>query len=380
MSLFKLPDLGEGLPDATIREWYVKPGDTVSIDQPLVAMETAKALVDVPAPQDGVIAQCHGDVGDTIDTGDPLLTFVSKNKDASAEAPKASSDGGTVVGVIDDSETLITQDAIAVAQTNAPRVLATPAIRQLALHLGVDIDSLKAPGQCVSTDEVKAAAKRRAPVSQAKKSFSGDALALSPARRAMIQSMEASQASVVPVTLTGEANIQAWLGKEDMSCRILKALCEALKAEPNLNAFFDADKATLYRQEHVNCGIAVDTPDGLFVPVIRDMDTLSSEQQRSVINRFKEQAANKSFPADDLKGASIILSNIGTVAGLHANPILPPPMVCIVATGRARDMVVPIDGKPSVCRILPISVTIDHRAITGGELSRFLKAFISSLE
>lgn len=380
MSIFRLPDLGEGLPDATVREWYVKPGDTVTIDQPLVAMETAKALVDVPSPQNGVIAELHGDVDDLLDTGSALVTFESE-KTADTTPATNSGDGGTVVGVIDSSETLIAADSIVQATHDAPRALATPAVRQLAMQLGVAIDSIKPAGSCVSVYDVKAAAKYVAPKTNAKTaSFSGDPLTLNSARRAMIQSMQASQGQVVPVTLTGEANIQSWLGKEDMSCRILKALCEASKAEPNLNAHFDADNATLYRHQHVNCGVAVDTPEGLFVPVIHQADTLNAAQQRDIINRYKEQAASKSIPAADLKGATIILSNIGTVAGLHANPILIPPMVCIVATGRARDAVIPVDGEPSICRLLPLSVTIDHRAITGGELSRFLKALITALE
>lgn len=380
MSIFRLPDLGEGLPDATIREWYIKVGDTVTIDQPLVAMETAKALVDVPSPQNGVIAKLHGDVDDVLDTGSALITFESEEAADAVSAPE-SGDSGTVVGVIDSSETLIAADSIVQASHDGPRVLATPAVRQLATQLGVAIDSIKPAGSCVSKEDVKAAAKRVTPkASTPTSTFSGDALALNSARRAMIQSMQASQAQVVPVTLTGEANIQGWVGKEDMSCRILKALCAACKAEPNLNAYFDADNATLYRQEHVNCGIAVDTPEALFVPVIHNADTLDASQQRDVINRYKEQAASKSIPAADLKGATIILSNIGTVAGLHANPILIPPMVCIVATGRARDAVVPVNGEAQVCRLLPLSVTIDHRAITGGELSRFLKALISALE
>jgi len=381
MSIFRLPDLGEGLPDATVREWYVKVGDTVTVDQPLVAMETAKALVDVPSPQNGVIAELHGTVDDVLDTGSVLITFESE-KSAQAESASESGDSGTVVGVIDSSETLIAADSIVQATHDGPRVLATPAVRQLATQLGVAIDSIKPAGSCVSREDIKAAAKHVRPKATANpiSSFSGDALALNSARRAMIQSMQASQAQVVPVTLTGEANIQAWVGKEDMSCRILKALCAACKAEPNLNAHFDADNATLYRQEHVNCGMAVDTPEGLFVPVIHQADTLNAAEQRDIINRYKEQAASKSIPAADLKGATIILSNIGTVAGLHANPILIPPMVCIVATGRARDAVVPVNGEAQICRLLPLSVTIDHRAITGGELSRFLKALITALE
>ena len=379
MKTFFLPDLGEGLPDAVIREWYIKEGDTVAIDQPLVAMETAKALVDIPAPYAGIIHKLHGKEGDTIDTGDALIEFASK-----AEDTPTSADSGTVVGKIDSSETLITSKATQhVSNKHSSGIKATPAVRMLAKQLGVDLATLATDGQSITAAQVKVAASQSTTATTAQpnqQNFNGTAYALPPSRRAMIQAMQLSHDNVVPVTLTGEANIHAWTGKQDMTVRLVQAVCAASQAEPNLNALFDLKAATLYQQEQVNIAIAVDTPEGLFVPVLKAADQKDAAGIRAEINRFKAQAADKTFPPEDLKGSSILLSNVGSIAGTFATPIVMPPMVCSIAIGRAADKLVLQDGVPSNQRVIPISITTDHQAITGGEMSRFLAAFISALE
>jgi 2-oxoisovalerate dehydrogenase E2 component (dihydrolipoyl transacylase) len=376
MSVFKLPDLGEGLPDAVIREWYVAEGDMVVVDQPLVAMETAKALVDVPAPHAGKIAKLHGGVDDTIDTGDALITFESDEAAESAEE-----DAGTVVGDIESSNRVIASEKSSMQQLrdkgNTGGIKATPQVRMLAQQLGVDLSALDTSP--ITAEHVKQAAGMGKKQKRPQQNFTGKAIKLSQVRRAMVQSMEHSLSEIVPVTLVDDANIQAWAGKQDMTVRILRAVAKACQEEPSMNAFFDSAGECIYQQEQINIGLAVDTPDGLYVPVMKDITNRSDEDLRAQINNFKEYAKNKSFPAEELKGATILLSNFGTFAGRYASPVLVPPLVGIIGVGKARNEPTAQGDSVQVSRVLPLSVTADHRAVTGGEISRFLAALLKNL-
>lgn len=342
MIIFKLPDLGEGLPDAIIREWYVKPGDTVKADQPLVSMETAKALVDVPSPQKGEIETLFGDTGDTIETGQPLVGFVSADGD------------------------------IAAASTETARVEATPAVRALAKKLGVDLASIAAQGQRITAAEVEAAAQKQAGTTAGWE-------VLSPARRAMALSMTASHQHIAPITLCDDADISAWDATQDITIRLVRAIVAACAAAPILNAEFDDAKMACRFHSEVNLGIAIDTEHGLYVPVIKNAAALSDSDLRAKINQFKQQAQEKSIAAADLHGGTIVLSNYGSLAGRYGTPIIVPPMIAIVGVGKARDEVVAVAGKPEIHRIMPLSVSVDHRAATGGDAARFLKVLLTEL-
>jgi len=375
MKVFKLPDLGEGLPDAIIREWYVKVGDNVKTDQPIVAMETAKALVDVPAPFDGVIEKLFGNVNDTIETGDALIGFEGEGKIEEAK------DAGTVVGAIEESEMVLKESAAGITPGKiSERARATPAVRALAKRLGVDLSTITPKGDRITATDVEQAVGKSVEASVYEMGEESDMQALTPVRHAMVLSMTKSHHEIVPVTLSDDADIHAWKGKGNITIRIIRAIVDACKAEPMLNATFDSQHLRYRLNDAVHLGIAVDTKHGLYVPVIKDIETLSDERIREKINQFKTQAEEKSIAQKDLHGASIILSNFGAIAGRYANTIILPPMVSIIGVGKLRDEVVAFEGKPTVHPILPLSVTADHRAATGGELARFLKALIESLE
>ena len=377
MKIFKLPDLGEGLPDAIIREWYIKPGDAVEKDQPLVSMETAKALVDVPAPFDGKIEKCFGEVDETIETGNPLIGFEGE---AEAEEVK---DTGTVVGKIEQSDqVLANKPKRTKTNTNGnTRVKATPAVRALARQLGVDLSTIASTGERITAEEVEAAASTPKKMTPPKpKIDSSNWTPLSGVKKAMVMSMQQSHQDIVPVTLIDDADISAWEGKQDITVRIIRAMIAACKAEPALNALFDGDTMRVHQEEKINLGLAVDMPHGLFVPVIKDTENKSDAELRDTIQRFKKQAETKSLPKEDLHGASIVLSNFGAIAGKYANPIILPPTVAIIGIGRLHKAVVPdANDQPVVHRIMPLSLTVDHRAITGGEAARFLAAMINAL-
>lgn len=387
MNIFKLPDLGEGLPDAEIHEWHVKEGDTVKTDQLLVSMETAKAVVDVPSPCDGVIAKLHGKAGDVIDVGSPLVEFVS---DAPAATPTPTKHvGATVAGNIEVGDKILQENAagVALSDTGTQQPMILPALRLLADKLGLSLSQIRGSGSQgqITIDDFANAIKTKmtgsavnaAPVHSAPPS--GNYHPLKGVRKAMALSMKASHEQVVPVTIVDDADISAWLKGTDITCRMIRAITVACAAEPVMNAWFDGASLSIDIKSQVNLGIAMDSDDGLFVPVIKNAGALSFEALRTTINRYKEEVKARSIPKDDLKEASITLSNFGTFAGRYASPIVVPPMVTIIGSGRLREQVVLLNGEAFAHRVMPLSVTFDHRAATGGEASRFLKAMIDDL-
>ncbi len=369
MNIFNLPDLGEGLPDAEIHEWFVKEGDVVVVDQPLASMETAKAVVDVPCPQSGTISKLYGKPGDIIKTGEPLVSFEST-------ATKAS-DKGTVVGNLEESSE-ITEDNFTIGvQTSAKaRIKATPVVKMLAKKLGVDLSSLKGTGDfgVITREDVQTQADKNSKIPEGYEPLRG-------VRRAMLNSMVQSHAEVVPVSIFDEADIHNWQPGTDITVRLIRAITDAVQKEPALNAWFDTKHGARQCFKQVNLGLAMDNDEGLFVPVIHDAVKHSDAELRSIINEFKKSVANRGISAEKLKGATITLSNFGKFAGRFASPIIVPPMVAILAVGRLYKGVVANDsGTIEAHNMLPLSISFDHRAVTGGEATRFLGAVIESLQ
>lgn len=383
MDIFYLPDLGEGLPDAEIHTWFVQEGDTVTLDQPLVSMETAKAVVDVPAPQNGIIAKLYGKAGDVIKTGEPLLAFVSE---------QARPDQGTVVGNLEESkDTSVDHFTIGALPGTTTRPKATPHVRLLAKKLGVDLTKIQGSGDhgVITKHDVEHAAQDSNVASSlsfvaCNPGFDAELPAgfepLHGIRRAMLTSMRQAHAEVVPVTIFDEADIDAWQHETDITVRLIRALITACQQEPTLNAWFDSKHSALKCFKEINLGLAMDNTEGLFVPVIHDVTRYSDEDLRKCINEYKQLVAERTIPADQLKGATITLSNFGKFAGRFASPIIVPPTVAILAVGRLYEGVVAYQGQPAVHRLLPLSLSFDHRIITGGEATRFLGAVIAALE
>lgn len=384
MTIFNLPDLGEGLPDAIIREWHVAVGDTVEVDATMVSMETAKALVEVPAPFSGTVVKCFGEVDDTILTGSPLIelapltTATTEPTQASAApASRADSDEGTVVGQIETTNTVT--EAPSVLLTSAAAAPISPGVYALARRLKVDL-SLFPADQKITAAMVEAqhSAQPAAPRT-ASAALPADALPLTGPRQAMVHSMTHAHANVVPVTLCDEADITHFEKKDKITLRVIRALAAACRVEPMLNAAFHPEQMAYVPQAKLNLGLAIDTPHGLYVPVIRDVDALDDEALAAQIRTYKEQAIEKRIPQADLHGATLTLSNFGTLAGRFATPVVIPPMISIVGIGKTHSGVQWVDGTAVESRLLPISITADHRAVTGGEISRFLSALIAHL-
>ncbi len=369
MKVFNLPDLGEGLPDAQIREWHVKPGDIVEIDQPLVAMETAKAVVEVPSPWAGEIGELHGSVDDIIDTGAQLVTFKTIT---STHAEKK--DTGTVVGHIERTNAVVPETAQVFERTSSQNIKATPAVKQLAKQLNVDLTQITGtgPNNTITAQDVKQA------TTQVSAKPAADFEPLKGVRRSMMQTMVKSHQEIVPATIFDEADIAAWADNQDITLRIIRAITHACKIEPSLNAWYDSAAQARKLFTDVNLGLAIDSDEGLFVPVIEKAQ--NNSELRNIINTYKTQVKNRSIPTEKLSGATISLSNFGVFAGQFATPVVVPPQVAIIGIGKIKDAAVVYQEQIVVHKMIPISLTFDHRAVTGGEASRFLYALMQDLK
>ena len=371
MTIFHLPDLGEGLPEAEIVEWHVTLGETIAKDAPLVAVETAKAIVDIPSPYSGKVNKLFGERGDIMQTGDPLVEFLLEGE--KAPPTRDDKDKGTVVGEVKSGREIIHEAPTGLGPTGLG-VRATPAVRALAHRLDVDLGIVtpSGPDGIITAGDVQRVARILAEV--------GPMEPLRGVRRAMARTMAQAHAEVVTVTVSDDADIDLWDKNEDITLRLIRAIVAGCKSQPSLNAWYDAHAVARRVLEKIHLGIAVDTQEGLFVPVIRDVSSLNIADLRKKLDTIKEAVRTRTIPADALRGYTITLSNFGKFAGRYADPVVVPPTVAIVGAGKIRDGVVAEHGQPAVHRILPLSLSFDHRAVTGGEATRFLAAVITDLE
>ncbi|MDA8562104.1 2-oxo acid dehydrogenase subunit E2 [Gammaproteobacteria bacterium] len=370
MKIFNLPDLGEGLAEAEIREWFKKEGDIVDVDEPLLSMETAKALVDVPSPYAGRIIKLYGNKNDIIQTHSPLVEF----EDTTTSNLK---DSKTVVGNLEETEIILDDSNVSIGSSSgvSPSIKVIPSVRILAKKLNVDLSEINPTGSNgqITIDDIK------------KYSKGGDVsnsnvLSLKGVRLSMSKAMTKSHQEVVSVTISDDADISNLHPDVDLTVYIIKSIAFGCKAEPKLNCWFDGEKMELKLNEKVDLGLAIDTNDGLFVPVIKDIENKSNKDLRSEINKLKVEAKEKTLRLNALSGATITLSNFGVFSGKYATPIVVPPMVSIVGVGKHRKITGVKDDKIVIKRIIPLSISFDHRAITGGEATRFLSAIINFLE
>jgi 2-oxoisovalerate dehydrogenase E2 component (dihydrolipoyl transacylase) len=290
--------------EATIHEWHVKTGDNVKTDQLMVSVETAKAVVEVPSPYDGIIKQLFGKAGDVIKTGEALI-----------EIETQSAETATVAGKLETSDIILEPETFTQANTTS--------------------------------------------------AWQSNAEKLSGIRLSMSQNMRRAADEVVSASIFDEADISNWAEKTDITARLIQALCYACEKEPTLNSWFDGRQQKRLIHKDVHLGLALDTPQGLLVPVIKNAEKKSAADLRTIINQFK----TTHLTPDHFQGGTITLSNIGTMAGYFATPIILPPTVAIIASGKINKQT----------KKLPLSISFDHRTVTGGEASRFLGAMMESL-
>lgn len=366
MKTFNLPDLGEGLSEAEIVEWHIKPGDEVTVDKPLVSVETDKAIVDIPSPSAGRVTRLFGKVGDIVKAGKPLVEF--------ADGDEKSIDAGTVVGEVKSSDEKIDEKPSVIENRKGIRVKATPAVRALAHRLEVELENVSPSGreETITISDVERVSRRLMEL--------GPPEILRGPRRTMALSMTRAHAEVVPATIMDDADIEHWPEGTDFMVRMMRAIVSACQAEPALNAWYDAHSLSRRLLEKIDIAIAIDTPDGLFAPVLRDVSNHDDDDLRAGIDLLKKHVGNRSVHRDELREYTITLSNYGSIAGRYAVPVLIPPTVAIVGCGRIKKRAVPKDNVLAMHRVMPLTLTFDHRAVTGGEAGRFLTEIINDLE
>ncbi|WP_199221308.1 dihydrolipoamide acetyltransferase family protein [Maritimibacter sp. 55A14] len=240
-------------------------------------------------------------------------------------------------------------------------------MRRLAREKGVDLSTVtgSGPGGAVVSSDIEAAASGLTGGEE-----------LRGVRRAMAKAMARAHANVVPATVTDRADISAWPEGEEPTPRLVRAIAFACAEEPALNAWFDGGRRQLH--DHVDLAIAVDTEDGLFAPVLRDIGGTADID--AGIAQLRHAVETRSIAPEDMKGATITLSNFGMLGGEFAALVVSPPQVAILGAGRISEACLAEDGQPVVRRVMPLSLTFDHRAVTGGEAARFLAALRTDLE
>jgi len=427
---FKFPDVGEGITEGEIVKWRVKEGDSVKEDQVLLEIETDKAIVEIPSPYAGKIAKLYHKEGDTVKVGEVLVAIakagerVTTESDVeSAEKEKALSRGlpptstkehytASVVGQLEEApEEIKPQEAKTgpspLIQSTPPEhpahILTTPGVKRLARDLHVDLTKITGTGhegRITEEDVRKAAAQKgieeiQPAVKISKKyDFYGyvERIPLKGVRKTTAQHMVKSENTAVHVTHMDEADVTelvAMREKEKSKAKdvhltylpfIVKAVIAALREHPLLNATLDDEHEEIIVKKYYNIGVAVDTPDGLIVPVVKNADHKSIVELAREIEDLAGKAQTRKLDLAELKGGSFTITNVGVIGGLHATPIINWPEVAILATGKIYDKVVYKDEKIVVRKVLPFSVAFDHRVLDGAECARFANTLKEYLE
>jgi pyruvate dehydrogenase E2 component (dihydrolipoamide acetyltransferase) len=385
---FVLPDLGEGITEGELRKWLVKAGDVVEEHQNVLEIETDKAVVEVPSPKKGKVAKLNKQEGDIVKVGEVLMTIAEEGEAAEAkpaeakpvepaeEKPKKSV---SVVGVLPEEE---------------EKVLATPAVRAYAREAGVDIDTLRGSGPAgsVTMEDVKAAAGKG---KKAEDVFGPvERRPLKGLRRTIAKNLSVSQRTTAFVTGMDEADItELWELREREKKALLdkgvhltflpffmKAVIHALPEHPMLNASLDDEREEVIIKKYFNLGVAVDTPDGLMVPVIRDAAKKTILELAVELQELSVKARERKIKLEEMKGGTFTITNWGHFGGTFATPIINYPEAAILGMGKIAEKPWVKDGQVVIRKIIPLSLTFDHRLTDGVDASLFLSKILSYLE
>ena len=349
-SAFKLPDLGEGLTEGEVARWLVAEGQEIAEDDPLVEIQTDKATVEIPSPYGGTVLQVLVAEGDVVPVGTELVVIGAPGEEAPAATPAP----------------------VTAARPAAPassRVQATPVVRRIAQELGVELATVSGsgPGGRITEEDVRAAAGggegRREP--------------LRGVRRIIAEHMARAHREVPPVTWVEECDVDD-VPLERLLPTVVKACVDALHEFPELNARLDGD-AILYLDRY-DVGVAVQTDDGLVVPVVRGVDGKSVDELATEIGDLAERARAGSVAADDLRGSTFTVTSAGKLAGLFQTPIVNHPEVAILSIGRVAQRPVVRDGEVVIRRMGTIALTFDHRVVDGARAAAFGLAVIARIQ
>lgn len=413
--LFKFPDIGEGLEEGTVLEWYVTVGQTVKSGDLIVKMETDKVAADIPSPKAGTILKLFGGVGDVIHVGHPLVEMevagvVGKQEsvpEESAVAKVAEDDNAAgVVGTMEiaDAHALLPASDENATETGsskpAGKAFATPHVRAIAKELEVDIHQINGtgPGGRVSKEDVE----EYVASTQIKDSLAIPLInnfedvtyePISQIRKTIAKNMIQSKHNAAHVTVFDEVEVSEMIQIRekykqkfaDKGTRltylpfIVKATVHALKQHRILNSQMDVENNRMIFKNRYNIGIAMDTPEGLVVPVIKDADRLSLFEIAQKITEFTLKAKERKLTLEDMKEGTFTITNFGTISGIFGTPVINYPQAGILGIGRIVKQPVVKDDQLAVGNVLGLSLTVDHRIVDGGDTARFMKQIIDHL-
>ncbi|MDE0170871.1 MAG: dihydrolipoamide acetyltransferase family protein [bacterium] len=383
--VFELPDIGEGLTEADIIRWHVPVGDRVTMDQILVEVETAKAVVEIPSPAAGTLLHHGAGEGTTLTVG-AVLAVIGESGE-SWRGQDANSDGPATGQGVPNSDTG-KQQARYRSAGGSRRGKALPVVRKLAREHGVDLGSItgSGPGGRITRDDVMAAATRAEPRPEA----TGDErVRLSMLRRTIAEHMSSSWREIPHVTIFQDVDAtrlltarRALAGRYErqipMEALVVKALAPVLDRFREFNATLDGDELILHRS--LDVGIAVDTADGLLVPIIPNAGEMGLLSLAEAVSDLGTRGKARTLAAHELSGATFTVSNFGALGGGRGTPIIPLGTTAILAVGRAEDTPVVRNGSVSIAPMMPLSLAFDHRVIDGGAGQRFVAMLVENLE
>jgi len=397
--VFNFPDVGEGIHEGRVVEWLVAEGDTVAEDQAMLKVETDKAVVELPSPHTGTVLRLHVAADATIFVGDALVTIGSPDEElpedeaAPVEAPAASASAPVEVDAG-------TSAAPAVA---ARRPLATPRTRALARKLGVDLSQIAGSGSGgrISDEDVQRAADGGgvaptvpvvpAGVVAATADGEVERVPITHLRKMIASAMRASKHNAAHVTHVDEADVTDLVAhyrrakpviEERTGVRFtllpffIKALVATLEKYPIFNASVDEEQQEILFKKYYNIGVAVDTPEGLIVPVVRDADRKDMVELAAEVADKAERARSRELGLDELKGGSCTLTNIGPLGGVFATPIINQPELAIVGLHAIKERPEVVDGEIAIRKMMYLSISFDHRYIDGAEAARFMSDMV----
>lgn len=415
--VFNFPDVGEGIEEGRIVEWLVAEGQEVAVDQPLVKVETDKAVVELPSPKAGTVITLHHEAGAEIRVGDPLVTIAEAGEGPAGDAEDTAVAGAPEVPAAPAAVPSTAAAAPAAAPSRRP--LATPKTRALARELGVDLSSVRGTGPAgrITVGDVRRTAAAAdapagpeppelvpapaaAPAGREKPPAVAPAggekrVPLSHLRKVIARSMAESRRTAVHVTHVDEADVTELLAlhgtmKEPIAQRsgvrltllplFVRALVAALEEHPAFNARVDEEAGEMVFTGHHHIGVAVDTPEGLIVPVVRDAGSKSLVELAAEIAELAERARRRELSLDELKGATCTITNIGPLGGVFATPIIPLPQLAIVGLHTIKERPVVYRGEIAVRKMMYLSVSFDHRWIDGAQAARFMTDLVRLVE
>ena len=396
---FRFPDVGEGIAQGEIVRWLVAQGDRVKADQPLVEVETDKAVVEIPAPRAGTILRLPVAAGETIQVGE-ILAVIGEGDGAEASvAPQP--EAASVVGRLDAKTLELPPEPAAVDSGNGAtdngRILTIPSVRKLARDLGVDLSRVtpSGPRGRIRREDVLQAVPQNAEPAQpadTEQDAHGpiELQPLTALRRTIAKAMVEAATIAVPITTIDEVDISElldWRSRSNAAAEvhltllpfIMKAVVAALKQHPTLNASLAEDQQHLIVKRYYHLGIATDTPEGLIVPVVKDVDRKSLLDLATELQHLVELTNTRRIPLTDLRGGTFTISNYGAVGGIFATPMLHLPQVAILGVGRFMQKPIAYEAAIALRTVLPLSLTFDHRVLDGAAAQRFLNAIMAHL-